>query len=156
MTIALRGILLSWAVIVGIGGVVLVALAAPRVPGATWTISEVPDADTTIRGDLGEVVLRVVAADLFRLERKPATLPFGVPEPVSAPAGAPARVAPIVSGMIGPPWKALVEGMPGRTGGVLVAAGDTVGSYRILRVSSSYVEIQAPDTLWRLTVRRTW
>ncbi len=156
MTAATRKLLLTAGALVGTVGSALIALTVPRVPVVAWPIPVAPRPDTSIRDDLGDRVLRIVAGDPFRLERKPSSVPFGAPPSVGAQSARPVRVAPTVSGLIGPPWRAVLEGIPGRAGGVLVASGDTVGGYRILRVRSNSVEVQAPDTLWRLTVRRTW
>lgn len=156
MTATTRKLLLIASALVGTVGSALIALTVPRVPGVAWPIPVAPRPDTGKRDDLGDRVLRIVAGDPFRLERKPSSVPFGAPPSLGTQPGRPARVAPIVSGLIGPPWRAVLEGIPGRPGGVLVSAGDTIGGYRILRVRANSVEIQAPDTLWRLTVRRTW
>ena len=91
----------------------------------------------------------------FRLDRRAAP-----PPGTAALAGHPAPVNPSpplwVSGMVGPPWKAVLEGVPGREFGVLVKAGDRIGDLRIRSIDGRAVIVSSPDTTWRLLTRREW
>ena len=58
---------------------------------------------------------------------------------------------------MGPPWQALLEGVPGREGtAVVVRRGDVLGDLRIRDVTGTTVTVVGPDTTWRLTVRKGW
>lgn len=126
------------------------ALIEPR--ERPWQVQEVHATMAPTRGDLGEIALQVIATDPFRLDRRPAEVPFGA----TVATANPVQVAPTVSGILGPPWKAVLEGVAGRQGSVLVAKGDTLGGLRIISVREDQVVIQAKDTTWRLGVRKAW
>lgn len=117
---------------------------------------QVPAADSgwAVRDDLGDAVRRIVSSDPFRLDRRPAELPFGATPVVAITPERRIQQAPKVSGILGPPWRAALEGVPGRAGGVLVAAGDTIGLWRVVSVRRDSIVIQSPDTTWRLAMRR--
>jgi hypothetical protein len=100
----------------------------------------------------------LVARDPFRLERRPAAVAYnpGV-ENSAPPPPRPARPTLVVTGIIGgPPWEAVLEGIPGRQGSVLVRRGDTLAGLRVRAVGKDSVRIVGMDTTWILTIRRTW
>jgi hypothetical protein len=68
----------------------------------------------------------------------------------------PARPALVLSGILegGPPL-AVIEGVPGRDGAVVMAEGDTAGGLRIRRIKEGRVTVTGMDTTWSLTVRGT-
>lgn len=120
-------------------------VAAPRIPdvAALRTASEL-----------------IVGSDPFRLDRRPSPIAFQ-PELTGAPQIAAPTLSPrpplSVSGFIGgPPWEALVEGVPGKEGSTLVRAGDKLGDLRVRAIKRDTVIIQGPDTTWKLTLRRPW
>ena len=103
----------------------------------------------------------VTGGNPFRLDRAPAPIGFnqppgmmpGMPGPYVPPP--PPRPQLSVTGIVGPPWQAVLEGVPGREGtGVVVRRGDVLGDLRIRDVTRTTVVVSAPDTTWRLTVRR--
>lgn len=91
----------------------------------------------------------------FRLNRRPASATAAV---ASGEAGATtvARPAILLKGVVGATraWQAVLEGIPGRSGSVVVTQGDTVGGLRIRRIGRDTVVVQGPDTTWKLTVKR--
>ena len=102
----------------------------------------------------------ITASDPFRLERRPSGVAYG-----AAPEGASAAPAPpkppkpalALAGIVGgPPWVALLDGVPGRGGSVLVHAGDTLAGLRIRSLGSSSITITGLDTTWKLTLKRPW
>lgn len=99
----------------------------------------------------------VIANDPFRLERKPASLRFGEspPQPPPQTLTAPAPVRLTLSGTIGPPWQAIVEGIPGRTGGTVVRAGEAYGSLRIVSVGRDTIVVQGADSTWTITLKQS-
>ena len=106
----------------------------------------------------GEVVRR---GNPFRLDRAPAPVRFAAtPAPgmgmVPPPPPQPPRAPLVLAGVIGPPWQALIEGIPGHSGAVVVRAGDRVEDLRVLSITRDRAVIQGADTTWRLTLKRTW
>lgn len=100
----------------------------------------------------------LVARDPFRLDRRPATIAYTPAiETAPAPPPRPPRPQLIVAGIIGgPPWEALIEGIPGRQGSVLVRQGDTLAGLRVRSVGKDTVRVTGMDTTWTLSVRRVW
>lgn len=100
----------------------------------------------------------IVAGNVFRVGRGPALVAFSLQtldaKPVAA--GPVHRPALFVRGIVGPPWQALVEGMPGRNVAVVVKSGDQFGDLRIQSIRRDTVVVRGADTTWRLTVARTW
>ncbi len=106
---------------------------------------------------LGVLASRIVARNPFRLDRKPASIAYGsaslaIP---GAPMGVP-RPPLMLSGVFGPPWQAVLEGIPGKQGSVVARVGDAFGELRIRSIRRDTVVVQGADTTWKLTVRRTW
>ena len=108
---------------------------------------------------IAQAVAYVVANDPFRLSRHPATVAYspaleGLAPPVEA---RPPRPNLVLRGVVGgPPWSAILDGLPGREGSVLVRRGDSLGTLIVRAVGRDTVIIKGADTTWRLTVKRTW
>ena len=95
----------------------------------------------------------VLASDPFRLAQW-TTAASSVAPPGALP---PVRFRPalVLSGVVGgPPWSAVIEGVPGREGPWVARAGDQFGELKVKRVAKDTVVIVASDTTWRLTLRR--
>jgi hypothetical protein len=74
----------------------------------------------------------------------------GAPPPPPPPQRPPLAV----SGIVGPPWVALLDGVPGRDAPVLVRAGDRVGELRVTQVRRDGVVVVGMDTTWWLSLKR--
>jgi hypothetical protein len=102
----------------------------------------------------------VAAGDPFRLDRVPAPIAAGpalVPGVPPPPPPPPKFRPPLaVSGIVGPPWQAMLDGVPDRPTTVLVRPGDVLGQLRVRSIDPNLVVVQGPDTTWRLTVRKPW
>ena len=98
--------------------------------------------------------------DPFRIDRRPSDVRYNPWAPVGAAVAPPARPPrpPLAIGGIvgGPPWNALVLGLPGREGGALLTVGDTAAGIRVLRITRDTVYLAGLDTTWALTQRRSW
>lgn len=107
---------------------------------------------------LSEASAQVIRGDLFRLDRTPAPLGFQADETGQEAATAPPAVRPplAVQGIIGPPWTAVLAGIPGHSRPWVVHTGDTVGDFKITSVTRDTVIVAGPDTVWILTVRKPW
>jgi hypothetical protein len=140
------------------------ALPAAEAPGTPPVLLSPPAPVRVPPERLGEATRGVAAGNPFRLDRAPAPLSAtemaasgadpGMPPPYQPPP--PPRPQLSVSGIAGPPWRGVLEGVPGREGGVVVQRGDELGELRIRDVTATTVVVAAPDTTWRLPVRRPW
>ncbi|HEX8717401.1 MAG TPA: hypothetical protein VF722_10550 [Gemmatimonadaceae bacterium] len=113
---------------------------------------------------LAATISRITDRDLFRLERQPAVVGYGTTSTSGAASAGPAGQPPepprpqfTVSGIVGgPPWAALLSGVPGRDGGVLVHSGDTLAGFTVRAVRRTGVTITGADTTWHLTLKAPW
>jgi hypothetical protein len=104
----------------------------------------------------------IVERDLFRLDRRPSPVAY-TPAAADAPPRPPHPPKPalVITGIVGgPPWEALLEGIPGRAEAAVVRRGDVFGDstarLTIKRVGRDTVIVVGMDTTWALTVRRAW
>ncbi len=140
---------------------------------ARWTRNTAPPVSARIalppapgiisRGDSAELEDRAAALrarNPFRTDRRPAEVLFQLSGPTTpAPAIAVPVVRPtlVLAGLVGgPPWHALVEGVPGREGGVLLGLGDQIGGVRVLEFRNGAVVLAGYDTTWVLSPRNAW
>ena len=103
--------------------------------------------------------VRLRSRDPFRLERKPSDVQYNPWQPVvvAPPPPPPVRPPLALAGLVGgPPWSALIEGIPGRDGSVLLQLGDSANGVRFVAVRGDTVVLAAFDTTWSLTERRAW
>jgi hypothetical protein len=102
----------------------------------------------------------LIEADPFRLDRRPAPVRYRPElEGAGAPAPPPSPPKPVLvlRGIVGgPPWDAMIDGIPGRQGAVLVHRGDTLGGLTVSVIQRDTVIIHGADTTWRLSIRRSW
>ena len=94
--------------------------------------------------------------DPFRLSRTPPTVPFASRrDPAAAPPAPVFRPALSLKGIVGgPPWMAIVDGIPGQPAGLVVRAGRTFEKLSIQSVSRDTVIVQLPDTTLHLTMTK--
>ena len=107
--------------------------------------------------DTRDEVRRILAGDLFRRERE-ALQPSAVLAPEQLTSKAPSQPKPRLSlnGLVGgPPWEAIVEGLPGHEGSYVVRAGDSVGGLKIRSVRHDGATIRGMDTTWVLKLEHT-
>lgn len=153
---------------VALGGWLRWRTALPEGPGLAAGVAAAPaDDPPPSRGRLEGAGRSIAAANPFRLDRVPAPLGFSrpgagplgmgmMPPPPAYTPPPPPRPPLYVSGIVGPPWQALLEGVPGREGAVPVSAGTVLGDLRIRSVTRDQVVVVGPDTTWRLPVRKPW
>lgn len=141
------------------GRAVASALSSATAPALPWEALGTPSTVLVPRSDaLVAASEALVTRDPFRLERKPSGVAYSPAlEGAPPPPPRPPRPALAVSGILGgPPWEALLEGIPGREGSALVRRGDTLGGLRVRSITKDTVRITGMDTTWTLTVRRAW
>ena len=101
-----------------------------------------------------------VEHDPFRLERHASPIAYKPElEGITPPPPPPRPPHPVLSlsGILGgPPWEALLEGVPGHDGSTLVHQGDVIGMLKIRSVSKDSVVVAGDDTTWRLGLKRAW
>ena len=140
---------------------------APKLTsGATLLVNARPGAVPTGRTIPGDSIDDAASAtsdhDPFRLTREPSAVPYDAGGEVVAAAGpAPPKPPLALSGIVGPPWVAVLEGVPGRTGSVLAKAGDTLARPPLVlvvvhRIWRDTVVVVGSDTTWTLTVYHPW
>jgi hypothetical protein len=108
---------------------------------------------------IAQAISYVAVNDPFRLSRHPATVAYSpaleglAPPPVARPP----RPNLVLRGVVGgPPWSAILDGVPGREGNVVVRRGDSLGTLVVRAVGRDTVIIKGADTTWRLTVKPSW
>jgi hypothetical protein len=126
--------------------------AEPRaaVGAALYIDSHVPDSI------LDDDVDRVVSNDPFRLSNAPSRVAFDDAAEASPPTGfaiqrslRPNLVLKAIVG--GPPWQAIIDGLPGQSAGAIAAQGAVFDQLVIRSVARDRVIVHAPDTTWVLT-----
>lgn len=136
--------------------------AIPRVASPSGRLPRTSPApprelDTTGLTDATGLLLR---RNPFRIDHQPTLAKFDpwAPVTVGPPPAVPTPVArPVLSliGLIGgPPWSAIVDGVPNRSGGVVLSQTDSGGAIRLLRVRGDTVTLAGFDTTYTLTYRR--
>lgn len=134
------------------------AMATPAaVTPVIWNASHGP---VSLAHESLEVFARtIVRGDPFRIERAPAAVPYQAgpsPETGGTPP-TPAKPPLALAGLIGgPPWAAILEGMPGQTGSVIARTGDVFGALRVRHIDHDGAVITGMDTTWILTLKHRW
>ncbi len=106
---------------------------------------------------LGAAAANTAGNDPFRLVNRPSQVRYDA-RTESGIGGAAAFTPPIrpplaVKAIIGgPPWQAMVDGIPGQPAGTIVRSGVTFDKLTVRSVGKDTVVIQAPDTTWKLTL----
>ena len=94
----------------------------------------------------------------FRLpSRRPAVRYGASPVVAPAPVPRPPKPALALTGVLwGPEPAALLLGLPGAEGEVVVHPGETHGSIHVRAIHPQAIELEGMDTTWVLTVRMPW
>jgi hypothetical protein len=99
-----------------------------------------------------------VTNDPFRLSNRPAEVSYdpqsdGLTVPV-APLASP-RPLLVLKGIVGgPPWQAIIDGLPGQPAATVAQQGSVFDKLVVRSVSRDSVVIQGPDTSWTLGFRK--
>ena len=126
--------------------------------GRPPSIARAPTVSRPDTAGLGQAAARIRDRDAFRVARRPADVRFS-PWGVASRPELPPRIRPALAltGIIGgPPWSALVEGIPGRESGVLLIVGEESNGIRLTAVRGDTALLAGFDTTWALTPRRPW
>jgi hypothetical protein len=160
-----------------IGGTWVLAVLVIAASVAAWstavpTVVSVNTTSTRIAGiedpapavdsnDLATSAQTMLSQDPFRFDHEQTAVRFNpagmVNQAGAIPPPAPARPALRLVGIIGgPPWTALVEGVPGREGGVLIRLGEETGGLRLALMRGDTAVLTGFDTTWVLRAGPTW
>jgi hypothetical protein len=120
---------------------IAVAPARPSTDSLESAVAEIADRN----------LFRPERARAERNERAQPTMPLAMPQPPSA------KPRLVLRGVLGgPPWDAIIEGIPGREGSVVVRAGQSFGGITVRTVHRDTAFAHGFDTTWTLTLARTW
>lgn len=147
-------------VVLGVAAVVTGVHAVRRPPERTWSETGAGPAvpgplHSAAPANLLQLARRTTP---FRIGSRPPSVRYGTP-PVTAQPAAPAVPRPllVLTGLVlGQEPAAILEGIPGQEGAVVVRPGDVRGPLRIVSVDSHRVVIRGLDTAWSLQVRQPW
>lgn len=148
---------LFWAIAVCAGAttVVLVFLSSRS---SLPTEAALPSMEGVMMYDVAQ--LRVTAEHVATMEPAGFDGEQGTQTADAAPMPAPsepiqAQLQLHLSGVSGgPPWRAIMSGVPGRDGGVVVNPGDTVGGIKVRSIRRDTVIVQTKDSTMTFVLRR--
>lgn len=127
-------------------------LTIPALPA----VAPAPQRPTT--DSLEEAVGVISEHNLFRPERamadeqQAAPVAMGMPMPPAVN-----RPRLVLRGVLGgPPWDAVIDGIPGREGAVVIRAGQSVAGVTVRTIRRDTVHARGFDTTWTLTLGRSW
>ena len=153
----LEQLLWSLTAIVPIGGsVVMHRLLTPAVTNSRIERAQPPNDNVHGAARPDALLGKLLAADPFRRDHgrfEPAT---SITAPVlQATRPAPPKPKLVLRGIVGgPPWDAIIEGLPNREGSFVLRSGDSVSGLKVRSVRADRVTIRGMDTTWILKLDR--
>jgi hypothetical protein len=133
------------------GSLAMATSSASQLPAAA--VAPERAAPESLEVAVGDIADR----NLFRPERASAEEREATARPPVPGAIAPTpRPRLVLRGVLGgPPWDAVIEGIPGREGAIVVRAGQSISGITVRSVHRDTVHVRGFDTTWALTLR-TW
>jgi hypothetical protein len=132
----------------------LLGVASPALLSVMAVVPARPAPDTLALA-VGEIADRtLVRPERTSAEQHPSTqltMPMAMPQP---PSSKPHLVLRGVLG--GPPWDAIIEGIPGHDGSVVMRAGQSLGGITVRAVRRDTAYARGFDTTWALPLARSW
>ena len=119
--------------------------------------STVPAQSSAALDSLDIAAEAIVANDPFRLANAPATVRFvaGQSQTIATPALPAPRPNLVLRAIVGgPPWQAVLDGLPGQPTGTVVTGGGSFDGIRIRAITRDTVVVESQDTTWKLTLKR--
>jgi hypothetical protein len=141
------------------GGVVRWRAALPTVTHQRGALRAAPaSVNDSLDGSLAEAEEMTVTNDPFRLANVPAAIRFDPNNDTNAgpsiAVSLPARPVMTLKAIVGgPPWQAVIDGIPGQPPGAVVRAGSAFDKLVARAVTRDSVVIQGFDTTWVLSFR---
>ncbi|MCC6317241.1 MAG: hypothetical protein IT361_06060 [Gemmatimonadaceae bacterium] len=133
--------------VVAIAASAWASLPADEPPSVRSPVPEIHLAAPMVAESIAAAAEVVERRNPFSISRRPVTTSQRVEPAAARPQPPLLQLQGIVGG---PPWSAVVQGIPGRDGEVLVQPGDTIAGLRIVRVTSTSVLVAMRDTAWAL------
>ena len=132
--------------------------ASPRVASDPQPVAALHRRSNVISDSaLEEAEGLAVTNDPFRLSNSPPETRFDPSSDGSVRAFAPAPVRPVfaLKAIVGgPPWQAVIDGIPGQPAGTVARMGDRYDKLVVRFVTRDSVVIKGPDTSWVLLFGR--
>ena len=129
--------------------------ALPRPPAQVVTAPGLPRPHATT-DSLDDAIALIAAENLFRPERasaKDADVANGTAG--TPPVARPPKPSLVLRGVLGgPPWDAIIDGVPGHAGSVVLRTGQQSGELQMRAFRHDTVFIRGMDTTWTLTLHR--
>lgn len=134
----------------------VVRVDLPPARRAVESVAPGPVEDSVV----ARAVRRALDRPFFRADRRAPSAAYD-PErpdlPDTPPVPRRARPALAISGIVwGMEPAAVVEGVPGVEGSVVLRRGESAAGLRVVRIDRDRVVIRGMDTTWRLPVREPW
>lgn len=104
---------------------------------------------------LADAIALIAAENLFRPERASANdADEATGTAGTLPVMRPSRPTLVLRGVLGgPPWDAIIDGVPGHAGSVVLRTGQRFGELEVRAFRHDTVFIRGMDTTWTLTLR---
>lgn len=102
---------------------------------------------------------RLLQGNPFRSARRPTDVRYNPWEPVYTPVTVAPPVRPMLTlaGILGgPPWNAVIQGIPGKESGIVLRIGETVNGFQLVSIRGDTVRIAGQDTTWILNPKPAW
>jgi hypothetical protein len=125
----------------------------PRLPRHVIALARASARPRPSDSALSEAEDATVDNDPFRLANEPARVRYdqstdGAIAATTAPIVRPTLVLKAIIG--GPPWQAVIDGIPGQPPGTIASPGSRFDKLVVRRVTRDTVIVQGPDTTWSL------
>ena len=107
---------------------------------------------------LDDLVDLTIGNDPFRLSGQPSSVPYvrsTAPQTAAVPSAPPRPALSLKAIVGGPPWQAILDGIPGQASGTIVSGGSKFDKLRVRSVSRDSVIVEGLDTVWKLTLARS-
>jgi hypothetical protein len=151
-----------------ISSLVLIAVAAMRwrqsasddvgSANALTAVRSMPPVQASLEDSVGEAADVTIENDPFRLTNSPPSVRFDVTSDGVTPTGVsvrPPRPVLVLKAIVGgPPWQAVIDGIPGQPPGTVAEQGQRFDKFLVRAVTRDSVIVQGPDTSWVLSFRR--
>lgn len=138
------------------GSLVMHRSLTPRVTGARSQPMQAPNDNAPAPARPETLLATLLAADPFRRDRGRFDSATTIAAPVlQAKPPAPPKPRLVLRGIVGgPPWDAIVDGLPNHEGSYVLRTGDSVSGLKIRSVRADRVTIRGMDTTWILKLDR--
>lgn len=129
--------------------------ASPALGSPEYVKSTSTSSTGVVQSESGTDVASIVKRNPFRLSGRPALIRHGTSGTPEARVTAKYRPSLVLKAIVGgPPWAALIGGVPGRGSDALVHVGQRLDSLLVRSIAADGVTIVGPDTTWILTLSR--